>query len=248
MLYSGTHTGRGQPDSHSSTVPVPSDYCKGSYVIADVHIAIIQHSILLEYGIRPIKMLGPGRPKHLGVSLHRESKTYMSHLQRGWSHDGYRLSKTFLLCLRSRIRVCQAPTQQPPNRLAQEPPTPQSPVLEWSQLKSVKTTTKVYALEANAGTATTAQVVGANIWHLHAPPYETLAVNVLCPNVACFAFELDQYPGMLFVDSVLYTLHHGCHAGYPGPRFSHATRNLLSVQECPDIVTSQLEEECKKAI
>ena len=174
--------------------------------------ATLRHSVSLEYGNRLIKMLGPGRPKHLGASPHRESKTYMSHLQCSWSH-GYRLPKTS--CLRSRTRVCQVPNQQLPNWLAHETSTATT---------SPRVVTTEICRDYNKGTCSRSGCrYSTSCRGKHpasaCPSLESLlTANVLRPNVARFALELDQHLDKLLVDSILYTLRHGCHIGYSGPR------------------------------
>ena len=62
-------------------------------------------------------------------------------------------------------------------------------------------------------------------------------------NIDVLERELDGHPDRNFINSLINSLRHGTHVGYTGPHKPRVSRNLISANQHPDVVKSNL---CKE--
>ena len=64
-------------------------------------------------------------------------------------------------------------------------------------------------------------------------------------NLHALQNELLFHPDQAFVHSLIHNLQHGCNIGYTGPQFSHTSNNLPSSFQNPNILDTNIAEECR---
>ena len=72
--------------------------------------------------------------------------------------------------------------------------------------------------------------------------------NFLHIDVDVLERELDGHPSRILVNTLINSLRYGIHAGYTGPHKPRVSRNLISANQQPDVVTSNLCKEISRVV